>query len=61
MKTSISFRKTVMLRTYHIMEETGKNWADCIRKVRINKAMHRGEVTFYFEKAGAKLERLLTI
>ena len=50
-----------MLRTYHIMAETGKNWADCIRKVRINKEMHRVEVTFYFEKAEAKLERLLTI
>lgn len=49
-----SFRKTVLLRAYHIMNETGKDWADCLRNAwqlyRINKEMHHGEVTFYFEK-----------
>jgi WYL_2, Sm-like SH3 beta-barrel fold len=61
MKPSISFRKTVMLRAYHIMAETGKNWADCLRKAwqlyRINKEMHQGEVTFYFEKKDGEIRK----
>lgn len=61
MKTSISFRKTVMLRAYHIMNETGKEWTDCLRKAwqlyRINKEMHQGEVTFYFEKKDGAIRK----
>ncbi|GEM_PF-56762 len=61
MNTSISFRKTVMLRAYHIMAETGKNWTDCLRKAwqlyRINKEMHQGEVTFYFEKKDGEIRK----
>ena len=61
MKTSISFRKTVMLRAYHIMAETGKNWADCLRKAwqlyRINKEMHKGSVSFYFEKKDGEIRK----
>lgn len=58
---NISFRKTVMLRAYHIMNETGKNWADCLRKAwqlyRINKEMHQGNVTFYFEKKDGEIRK----
>lgn len=55
MKTqNISFRKTVMLRAYHIMSVTGKEWSVCLKKswqlYRLNKELHQGEVTFYFEK-----------
>lgn len=61
MKTSISFRKTVMLRAYHIMAATGKDWAECLRKAwqlyRINKEMHQGDVTFYFEKIGGEIRK----
>lgn len=61
MNNTISFRKTVMLRAYHIMSETGKNWADCLRKAwqlyRINKEMHQGEVTFYFEKKDGEIRK----
>lgn len=56
-----SFRKTVMLRAYHIMNETGKEWGDCLRKAwqlyRINKEMHQGEVTFYFEKKDGEIRK----
>lgn len=62
MKTQTSsFRKTVMLRAYHIMAVTGKDWADCLRKAwqlyRINKEMHQGEVTFYFEKKDGSIRK----
>ncbi|ASK29751.1 DUF2693 domain-containing protein [Chryseobacterium sp. T16E-39] len=62
MKTqNISFRKTVMLRAYHIMSTTGKEWAVCLQKAwqlyRINKEMHQGEVTFYFEKKDGEIRK----
>ncbi|WP_082377077.1 SH3 beta-barrel fold-containing protein [Chryseobacterium indologenes] len=63
MKTSNTFRKTVMLRAYHIMQETGKEWAECLRKAwqlyRINKEMHQGEVTFYFEKKDGSIRKAI--
>lgn len=50
-----------MLRAYHIMNETGKNWADCLRKAwqmyRINKEMHQGNVSFYFEKKDGEIRK----
>ncbi|MCD1115595.1 SH3 beta-barrel fold-containing protein [Chryseobacterium turcicum] len=62
MKTpTTSFRKTVMLRAYHIMATTGKEWAICLKKAwqlyRLNKEMHKGEVTFYFEKKDGSLRK----
>jgi len=43
------------------MAETGKNWTDCLRKAwqlyRINKEMHQGEVTFYFEKKDGEIRK----
>lgn len=56
-----SFRKTVMLRAYHIMSVTGKDWAICLKKAwqlfRLNKEMHSGEVTFFFEKKDGSLRK----
>ena len=50
-----------MLRAYHIMAETGKAWAECLRKAwqlyRINKELHQGEITFYFEKANGEIRK----
>lgn len=50
-----------MLRAYHIMAETGKNWSECLRKAwqlyRINKEMHRGNVSFYFEKKDGEIRK----
>lgn len=62
MKTSTTtFRKTVMLRAYHIMAATGKDWSECLKKAwqlyRINKEMHQGEVTFYFEKKDGSIRK----
>ncbi|RZJ51073.1 MAG: DUF2693 domain-containing protein [Flavobacterium sp.] len=61
MKTSTSFRKTVMLRAYHIMATTGKEWSVCLKKAwllfRLNKAMHNGEITFFFEKKDGSLRK----
>jgi hypothetical protein len=61
MKTSTSFRKTVMLRAYHIMAVTGKEWSVCLKKAwqlfRLNKELHSGEVTFYFEKASGEIRK----
>ncbi len=62
MKTpTTSFRKTVMLRAYHIMAATGKEWSVCLKKAwllfRLNKEMHNGEVTFYFEKKDGSLRK----
>lgn len=56
-----SFRKTVMLRAYHIMATTGKEWSVCLKKAwllfRLNKAMHNGEITFFFEKKDGSLRK----
>lgn len=56
-----SFRKTVMLRAYHIMAVTGKEWSVCLKKAwllfRLNKAMHNGEITFFFEKKDGSLRK----
>lgn len=62
MKTpTTSFRITVMLRAYHIMAATGKEWSVCLKKAwllfRLNKEMHKGEVTFYFEKKDGSLRK----
>ncbi|MFP3593965.1 SH3 beta-barrel fold-containing protein [Chryseobacterium sp. SIMBA_038] len=61
MKTSTSFRKTVMLRAYHIMATTGKEWSVCLKKAwllfRLNKEMHNGEITFFFEKKDGSLRK----
>lgn len=62
MKTqNISFRKTVMLRAYHIMSITGKEWSVCLKKAwqlyRLNKELHSGEVTFYFEKKDGEIRK----
>lgn len=62
MKTQTSnFRKTVMLRAYHIMAATGKDWSESLKKAwqlyRINKEMHQGEVTFYFEKKDGSIRK----
>ncbi|SHL52236.1 Protein of unknown function [Chryseobacterium carnipullorum] len=62
MKTSTtSFRKTVMLRAYHIMAATGKEWSVCLKKAwllfRLKKEMHNGEMTFYFEKKDGSLRK----
>jgi hypothetical protein len=62
MKTqNISFRKTVMLRAYHIMAATGKEWSVCLKKAwqlfRLNKELHSGEVTFYFEKIDGSIRK----
>lgn len=50
-----------MLRAYHIMSATGKEWALCLRKAwllyRLNKELHSGEVTFYFEKIGGEIRK----
>lgn len=63
MKPSTSFRKTVMLRAYHIMNTTGKEWAICLKKswqlYRLNKEMHSGEVTFFFEKKDGSLRKAI--
>lgn len=43
------------------MNETGKNWADCLRKAwqlyRINKEMHKGSISFYFEKKDGEIRK----
>ncbi|AZA49721.1 DUF2693 domain-containing protein [Chryseobacterium carnipullorum] len=64
MKTqNISFRKTVMLRAYHIMSVTGKDWSESLKKAwqlyRINKEMHQGDVTFYFEKKDGSIRKAI--
>lgn len=50
-----------MLRAYHIMAATGKDWAECLRKAwqlyRLNKELHSGEVTFYFEKKDGSIRK----
>lgn len=60
---SISFRKTVMLRAYHIMSTTGKEWSVCLKKAwqlfRLNKELHSGEETFYFEKKDGSLRKAI--
>lgn len=62
MKTqNISFRKTVMLRAYQIMHETGLTWSESLKKswqlYRLNKELHKGEVSFYFEKKDGNIRK----
>lgn len=56
-----SFRKTVMLRAYHIMNETGLTWVESLKKAwqlyRLNKDLHSGNVTFYFEKKDGEIRK----
>lgn len=56
-----SFRKIVMLRSYHIMNETGLTWSESLKKAwqlyRLNKDLHSGNITFYFEKKDGEIRK----
>lgn len=58
-----SFRKTVMLRAYHIMAVTGKEWSVCLKKAwqlfRLNREMYKSNVTFYFEKKDGSIRKAI--
>lgn len=56
-----SFRKTVMLRAYQIMNVNGLSWSDSLKKAwqlyKLNKDLHKGEVVFYFEKKDGSIRK----
>lgn len=56
-----SFRKTVMLRAYQIMNVNGLSWSESLKKAwalyRLNKDLHKGEVVFYFEKKDGSIRK----
>jgi len=59
MKTS--FRKTVMLRAYQIMNINGLTWSESLKKAwqlyKLNKDLHAGKVSFYFEKKDGEIRK----
>ena len=61
MKTS-NFRHKVFCMAYELMRTTGKAFAVCLSRAwalyRLTKQMHRGIVTFAYEKADGSLRRL---
>lgn len=56
-----NFRTTVMLRAYHIMNVNGLSWSESLKKAwalyRLNKDLHKGNVTFYFEKKSGEIRK----
>ena len=60
MKTS-NFRHKVFCMAYELMRTTGKAFAVCLSRAwalyRLTKQMHRGIVTFAYEKADGSLRR----
>lgn len=56
-----SFRKTVMLRAYQIMNVNGLSWLESLKKAwalyRLNKDLHKGKVVFYFEKKDGEIRK----
>lgn len=50
-----------MLRAYHIMNETGLIWPESLKKAwqlyKLNKDLHSGNVTFYFEKKDGEIRK----
>lgn len=56
-----SFRKTVMLRAYQIMNINGLSWSESLKKAwqlyKLNKDLHKGEVVFYFEKKDGSIRK----
>lgn len=56
-----TFRKTVMLRAYHIMNVNGLSWSESLKKAwqlyKLNKDLHTGKVSFYFEKKDGEIRK----
>ena len=50
-----------MLRAYHIMKETRLTWSESLKKTwqlyKLNKGLHSGNVTFYFEKKDGEIRK----
>lgn len=56
-----TFRKTVMVRAYHLLKTTSKDWSVCLKKAwvlfRLNKIMKLKEIVFYFEKKDGEIRK----
>lgn len=56
-----NFRTIVFLRAFHIMKETSLNWSESLKKswqiYRLNKELHQGEISFYFEKKNGEIRK----
>ncbi len=56
-----TFRKTIMLRAYHIQNTTSLIWSESLKKAWqlywLNKELHTGNVVFYFEKKDGEIRK----
>lgn len=56
-----NYKSLVMNRAFFIMRETGQNWRESLIKswqiYRLNKELHRGEISFYFEKKNGEIRK----
>lgn len=56
-----NFRSLVFARAKYLQFATGQNWPVCLKKSwqlhRLNKALHAGEISFYFEKKNGEIRK----
>ena len=56
-----NFRSLIFLRAFHIMRESSLSWGESLSKswqiYRLNKELHHGVKTFYFEKKNGEIRK----